>query len=99
VDDGPTRTRTMATRGIFQLTKLRLSYCEVGGSSRAIREYVGNGELAKFASLHPHIAIEVTQKNGHHPIVRADYLTNSKQILHQVTVKNYEKWEHVQEVK
>lgn len=88
----------MATRGIFQLTKLRLSYCEVGGSSRSMREYLGNGELAKWAAAHPHVSIEVKQKNGHHPIVHADYLTNSKKILHQVTVKNYEKWEHVQEV-
>jgi large subunit ribosomal protein L43 len=88
----------MATRGIFQLTTLRLSYCEVGGSSRAMREYLGNGELSKWAAVHPHVSVEVKQKNGHHPIVHADYLTNSKKILHQVTVKNYEKWEHVQEV-
>jgi large subunit ribosomal protein L43 len=88
----------MATRGIFQLTKLRLSYCEVGGSSRAMREYLGNGELSNWATTHPHVSIEVKRKNGHHPVVHADYLTNSQKILHQVTVKNYEKWEHVQEV-
>lgn len=88
----------MATRGIFQLTKLRLNYCEVGGSSRAMREYLGNGELSNWASSHPHVSIEVKRRNGHHPVVHADYLTNSNKILHQVTVKNYEKWEHVQEV-
>ena len=88
----------MATRGIYQLTKLSLYYCEVGGSSRALREYIGNGQLVSWAERHPHVTIDVKRKNGHHPIVHADYLTNSKQILHQVSVKNYESWEYVEEV-
>ena len=88
----------MATRGIYQLTKLSLYYCEVGGSSRSLREYIGNGQLVSWAARHPHLTIEVKRNNGHHPVIHADYLTNSKQILHQVSVKNYESWEHVEEV-
>jgi large subunit ribosomal protein L43 len=88
----------MATRGIFQLTKLSIYYCEVGGSSRALRDYIANGELVSWASQHPHVQMEVKRNNGHHPVIHADYLTNSKKILHQVSVKNYETWEHVQEV-
>ena len=88
----------MATRGIYQLTKLGIYYCEIGGSSRALRDYIGNGQLVSWAAQHPHINIEVKRNNGYHPIIHADYLTNSKQILHQVSVKNYETWEHVQEV-
>jgi large subunit ribosomal protein L43 len=87
----------MATRGVFQLTKLTLHYCEVGGSSRAMREYLGNGQLVSWASNHPHVSIEVKRRNGHHPFVHADYLTNSK-VIHQVTVKNYESWNEVEEV-
>ena len=88
----------MATRGIYQLTKLSINYCEIGGSSRALRDYIGNGQLVSWAAQHPHISIEVKRNNGYHPTIHADYLTNSKQTLHQVSVKNYETWEHVEEV-
>jgi large subunit ribosomal protein L43 len=86
----------MATRGILQCTKLLLHYCEVGGSSRAIREYIGNGHLVAWAAAHPHIEIEVNRRNGHHPYVQADYLTKQKTNIHQVSVKNVEKWKEVE---
>ena len=88
----------MATRGIQQITKLRLQYCEVGGSSRAMREYIGNGQLVQFATKHPYIQIEIKKNNGHHPVIHADYLSNSKQVLHQVSVKNYENPDQVHDV-
>jgi large subunit ribosomal protein L43 len=88
----------MATRGVYQLTKLNIYYCEIGGSSRALRDYIGNGQLVAWATKYPHVNIEVKRNNGYHPIIHADYVTNSKRILHQVSVKNYESWEHVEEV-
>ncbi len=93
-----TYNNTMATRGIYQLTKLSLHYCEVGGSSRALREYIGNGQLIAWAERHPFVKLEVKRNNGHHPTIHADYLTNSEQTMHQVSVKNYETWKHVEEV-
>ena len=87
----------MATRGIVQLQTLTLKYCEYGGSSRALREYLANGRLAEWAARNPTVAVEVKVRNGHHPLVQADYLTG-RNILHQVSVKNYEKWQDVQEV-
>ena len=38
----------MATRGVTQLQKLTLKYCEYGGSSRAMRDYIANGQLAAW---------------------------------------------------
>ena len=87
---------TMATRGVVQLRKLTLKYCEYGGSSRALREYISNGRLAAWASQHPDTLVEVKVKNGHHPLVKGEYLSGSVQ--HQVTVKNYKHWHHVEEV-
>lgn len=89
----------MATRGVFQLTKLYINYCEHGGSSQALREYISNGKLVAWATAHPHVEIAVNRRNGKHPFVEADYLTNSKKTsCHQISVKNYEKWKHVEEV-
>lgn len=44
----------MATRGVFQLRRLRLHYCEHGGSSRTLRDYIASGRLARWAEEHPH---------------------------------------------
>jgi large subunit ribosomal protein L43 len=87
----------MATRGVFQLGQLTLHYCEVGGSSRAVREYLGNGKLVVWAQNHPHVQINVQPRNGHHPYVHAQYHTRNKSI-HQVSVKNVDNWEQVESV-
>lgn len=87
----------MATRGVFQLRRLRLYYCEIGGSSRAMREYLGNGKLVEWATERPHIQIEVLRRNGNHPYIGADYLSNGK-TQHQISVKNAESWEKVEDV-
>ena len=86
----------MATRGVVQLRQLRLYYCEHGGSSRAMRDYIANGRLAAWAAAHPDTEIEVTVRNGHHPHIAGHYRTQTVQ--HQVSVKNYERWQDVQEV-
>mmetsp|Transcript_17153 Transcript_17153/g.29536 ORF Transcript_17153/g.29536 Transcript_17153/m.29536 type:complete len:135 (-) Transcript_17153:233-637(-) len=72
----------MATRGINQLQKLRIRYCEVGGSSAAVRDYLRNSpHLLEFAQNNPHINIIVKPRNGHHPYVQGEYVTGqSKQI-------------------
>ena len=90
----------MATRGVFQLTKLHINCCEHGGSSRALRNYIGNGKLAAWAAEHPHVEIHVVRRNGKHPFVEADYITNTnkKTSCHQISVKNYESWKQIEGV-
>ena len=80
----------MATRGIFQLQKLTIYYCEYGGSSKAIREFMGSGQLAKWASERPHLNIHVKVRNGNgnHPFVHAKYLSATKNSLHQICIKS-----------
>jgi large subunit ribosomal protein L43 len=86
----------MATRGVFQLSTLRLYYCEHGGSSRAMRDFISNGRLTEWATKHPHVEMQVKPRNGQHPYIHADYLTTAA--AHQVSVKNYEHWKYVQEI-
>lgn len=63
-----------------------------------MQEYISNGKLAAWASLHPETAIEVKVRNGHHPLVEGNYLTGSPAVIHQVSVKNYDGWRQVEEV-
>ena len=76
----------MATRGVFQLQKLWVFYCEHGGSSKAVREYLGAGKLVEWATEHPHVDIILKPRNGKHPYVRGIYKTQAT--AHQVCIRN-----------
>mmetsp|Transcript_28989 Transcript_28989/g.58836 ORF Transcript_28989/g.58836 Transcript_28989/m.58836 type:complete len:136 (+) Transcript_28989:90-497(+) len=75
----------MATRGIKQLQKLTLSYCEHGGSSRYVREFISSGRIVDYARANPTVQVAVEVQNGRHPNVNAEYLTGWDK---QVCVKN-----------
>lgn len=77
----------MATRGVYQLTKLKIFYCEHGGSSRFIREFLSSGKILTWAEAHPSVQVDVLVRNGHHPYVKGDYLTGPSK---QISVKNEE---------
>jgi len=84
----------MATRGVKQLLKLRLVYCEHGGSSRSIRDYLSSRKVIDFASVNPSVQVIAQLRNGKHPYVKAEYLTGSDK---QVCIKN-ETMERVERV-
>lgn len=76
----------MATRGVNQLWKLRIRYCEHGGSSDAVRNYLQQSpHLLNFAKENPHITIIVKPRNGHHPYLQGEYVTGQSK---QICVKN-----------
>mmetsp|Transcript_2542 Transcript_2542/g.3747 ORF Transcript_2542/g.3747 Transcript_2542/m.3747 type:complete len:141 (-) Transcript_2542:142-564(-) len=89
----------MATRGIYQLQKMTIVYCEHGGSSRAVRDFISSGRIIEWAEQHPHIEFELKLRNGYgkHPFVKGEYLTGPSK---QVCVKNepIEKLYHVMEM-
>ena len=66
---------TMATRGVKQLQKLTLAYCEHGGSSRHIRDFISSGRIVDYAKANPTVQVSVEVRNGHHPAVVGKYLT------------------------
>jgi len=65
----------MATRGVKQLQKLTLAYCEHGGSSRHIRDFISSGRIVDYAKANPTVQVSVEVRNGHHPAVVGKYLT------------------------
>ena len=76
----------MATRGINQLKKLSIRYCEHGGSSDAVRTYLQQSpHLINFANENPHISIVVKPRNGRHPYIQGEYVTGQSK---QICVKN-----------
>ena len=82
----------MATRGIQQLQKLRIRYCEYGGSSATVRQYLQQSptspqknHLISFAKSNPNVQIIIKPRNGHHPYIQGEYITGSSK---QICVKN-----------
>ena len=81
----------MATRGIQQLQKLSIRYCEHGGSSATIRSYLQHSpsspqnHLINFATSNPSVKIIIKPRNGHHPYIQGEYLTGPSK---QICVKN-----------
>ena len=76
----------MTTRGVQQLKKLRIRYCEFGGSSSCVRDYLQSSpHLLNFATDNPNVSIIVKPRNGHHPYVQGEYVTGQSK---QIWVKN-----------
>mmetsp|Transcript_13125 Transcript_13125/g.18578 ORF Transcript_13125/g.18578 Transcript_13125/m.18578 type:complete len:137 (-) Transcript_13125:62-472(-) len=75
----------MATRGVWQLSKLRVVYCEHGGSSRNVREFIQSGRIVEWARENPQVNIVVQIRNSKHPYIQGNYLTGK---THEIGVKN-----------
>lgn len=87
-------------RGVWQLQRLELVYCQFGGSSRGVRalldETLDAPEPRAFRAwkgLHQRIEVELVARNGHHPLVRAHYregrqLRDGRREPKQICVKN-----------
>lgn len=87
----------MATRGVFQCQKLTLYYCEHGGSSQAVRDFLQSGKIVSWAKERPSVQVQVRVRNGKHPFVKAEYLTSPLAsgkrpdlggVVHQICVKS-----------
>lgn len=74
----------MALRGVLQLARLTVRWCQHGGSSRGLRyarvrselthrEYLATPELQKFKEINSSVEVAVAQRNGKHPLLIAKY--------------------------
>ena len=73
----------MATRGIKQLKHIQIVYCEHGGSSSSIRQYLSSptSKIISFCQSNPSVQVSTKLRNGKHPYVKAEYVSGfSKQV-------------------
>ena len=64
----------MCTRGVFQLRKLSLFFCDFGGSSAGVREALASQELNDFMQGNKHIDFNFIIKRNHHPFITGSYI-------------------------
>uniref|UniRef100_A0A0E0CWZ3 Large ribosomal subunit protein mL43 n=1 Tax=Oryza meridionalis TaxID=40149 RepID=A0A0E0CWZ3_9ORYZ len=72
----------MALRGVWQLQKLVVNYCDWGGSSRGIRAFM-EAHLPAFKEKNPHLEVVTELVRGQHPNLKGIY--TPEDILLQAT--------------
>lgn len=83
----------MATRGVFQLRKLKIRYCDWGGSSRGARDFIRE-RIAYFARETPAAEIETEVKRGRHPCLVGEYISGDEQIIGVKNLSPQEIWKY-----
>ncbi|KAJ8562583.1 hypothetical protein K7X08_031035 [Anisodus acutangulus] len=76
--------KIMALRGVWQLKKLVVSYCNWGGSSRGIRAFM-ESELPAFKQKNPQLEVVTELNRGQHPFLKGLYKNKNERV---VCVKN-----------
>jgi len=64
----------MCTRGVFQLRKLSLYFCDFGGSSEGVRNALVSSKLKEFMNENPQIDFNFILKRNHHPFVTGAFI-------------------------
>ncbi|KAL6645608.1 hypothetical protein ACP70R_017216 [Stipagrostis hirtigluma subsp. patula] len=62
----------MALRGVWQLQKLVVNYCDWGGSSRGIRAFM-EAHLPAFKENNPQLEVVTELVRGQHPNLKGIY--------------------------
>nr|GMC57279.1 54S ribosomal protein L51, mitochondrial-like [Ipomoea batatas] len=74
----------MALRGVWQLQKLVVSYCDWGGSSMGLRVFM-ESHLPALKEVNPHLEVVTELNRGQHPFLKGLYKNKNERV---VSVKN-----------
>lgn len=77
---------------VFPCKKITLQFCNWGGSSQGMRDFLVSDRLSKLSQELPHIQFEVLKKSGH-PLLRAQYTNGGEKVIcvRNLNIDNVEK--------
>ncbi|KAL4588257.1 hypothetical protein LXL04_001140 [Taraxacum kok-saghyz] len=70
----------MSQRGVWQLQKLTVSYCNWGGSSRGIRGFM-ESQLQAFKESNPQLEVVTELNRGQHPFLKGAYKNKNERVV------------------
>ncbi|KAK1290653.1 hypothetical protein QJS10_CPB18g00388 [Acorus calamus] len=76
----------MALKGVWQLQKLVISFCDISGSSRGIRAFM-ESHLPAFKERNPQLELLTELNRGRHPYLKALYRNKNERV---VCIRNQE---------
>ncbi|CAI5743829.1 unnamed protein product [Peronospora destructor] len=71
----------MATNGVWQLKQVTIRYCQHGGSSRYVRQLLGDHRFLNFVEENPQVKFMTELKGARHPILVGDYVKNERKVM------------------
>ncbi|KAF4367591.1 hypothetical protein F8388_011230 [Cannabis sativa] len=70
----------MAQRGVWQLQKLIVNYCDWGGSSRGIRAFM-ESQLPALKECNPQLEVVTELIRGQHPLLKGFYKNKRERVV------------------
>lgn len=70
----------MSSGGKRQLQQIVLRYCDWGGSSKGMREFL-RAQVVDFCRANPDVAVETEVKRNRHPFIRGVYLNGREKTI------------------
>uniref|UniRef100_A0A6B2LLD5 Large ribosomal subunit protein mL43 n=1 Tax=Arcella intermedia TaxID=1963864 RepID=A0A6B2LLD5_9EUKA len=71
----------MSYSGVLALKRITIRYCQHGGSSRGVREFLASKEKKQFEEENPHCEVVVFKQNGKHPLLLGEYISPQRPSL------------------
>ncbi|CAG98167.1 Mrpl51 [Kluyveromyces lactis] len=65
---------------VLPCKKITLQYCNWGGSSQGLRDFLTSNRMIQWAEKYPTIQFEIVRKSGH-PVIKGDYVNGRNKAI------------------